>query len=83
MGNSQQDLAFNKNEDQMKLKVSKLNNRLNEIYKGGGKKKIDKHHSKGKLTARERIDLLLDKKSNRVEVGAFAGYKMYLHVSLK
>jgi 3-methylcrotonyl-CoA carboxylase beta subunit len=77
MGNSQQDLAFNKNEDQMKLKVSKLNNRLNEIYKGGGKKKIDKHHSKGKLTARERIDLLLDKKSNRVEVGALAGYKMY------
>ncbi len=77
MGNSQQDLAFNKNEDQMKLKVSKLNKRLNEIYQGGGKKKIEKHHSKGKLTARERIDLLLDKKSNRVEVGAFAGYKMY------
>ena len=40
MGNSQQDLAFNKNEDQMKLKVSKLNKRLNEIYKGGGKKKL-------------------------------------------
>jgi len=77
MGNSQQDLAFNKNEDQMKLKVSKLNMRLNEIYQGGGKKKIEKHHSKGKLTARERIDLLLDKKTNRLEVGAFAGYKMY------
>ena len=55
MGNSQQDLSFNKNEDQMKLKISKLNKRLNEIKKGGGDKKIEKHHSKGKLTARERL----------------------------
>ena len=44
---------------------------------GGGKKRINKLHSKGKLTARERIDLLLDKNSNRFELGAFAGYEMY------
>ena len=77
MRNSKQDLSFNDNEDQMKLKISKLNKRLHEIYLGGGKKKIEKHHSKGKLTARERIDLLLDPKSDRIEIGALAGYKMY------
>ena len=77
MRNSKQDLSFNDNEDQMKLKISKLNKRLHEIYLGGGKKKIEKHHSKGKLTARERIDLLLDQKSDRIEIGALAGYKMY------
>ena len=77
MRNSKQDLSFNDNEDQMKLKISKLNKRLHEIYLGGGKKKIEKHHSKGKLTARERIDLLLDPKSDHIEIGALAGYKMY------
>ena len=54
MRGSQQDLSFNKNEDQMKLKISKLNKRLHEAYLGGGKKKIEKHHAKGKLTAREK-----------------------------
>jgi acetyl-CoA carboxylase carboxyltransferase component len=77
MRNSEQDLSFNKNEDEMKLKISKLNKRLNEIKQGGGPKKIEKHHAKGKLTARERVDLLLDPDSNRIEIGALAGYQMY------
>ena len=77
MRGSQQDLTFNMNEDQMKLKISKLNKRLHEAYLGGGKKKIEKHHAKGKLTARERVDLLLDKNSERIEIGALAGYQMY------
>lgn len=72
-----QDLKFNKNEDVNKLKVSDLNRKLEKIYLGGGKKKIEKHHSKGKLTARERIDYLLDKKSKSIEIGAFAGEGMY------
>ena len=77
MNNSKQDLDFNKNEDQMKLKVSRLNKCLNKIYEGGGKKKIEKQHKKGKLTARERVDLLLDENSDRIEIGALAGYEMY------
>lgn len=72
-----QDLKFNKNEDVNKLKVSDLNRKLEKVYLGGGKKKIEKHHSKGKLTARERIDYLLDKKSKSIEIGAFAGEGMY------
>jgi 3-methylcrotonyl-CoA carboxylase beta subunit len=72
-----QDLEFNKNEDHMKLLISKMERKLQDVYLGGGKKKIDKHHAKGKLTARERIDLLLDKDINNIELGAFVGEGMY------
>ncbi len=71
------DIEFNKNEDKMKMLVSDLNRRLHKIYKGGGDKKIEKHHSKGKLTARERIEKLLDPNKPHQEIGAFAGYGMY------
>lgn len=73
-----ENLEFNKNEDVNKLLVSELNRNLERIYLGGGKKRIDKEHEKGKLTARERIDYLLDPKSDRIEIGAFAGEGMYL-----
>lgn len=71
------ELEFNKNEDQMKLKIARLEQELAKIYLGGGKKRIEKLHEKGKLSARERIDLLLDKDSDRIEIGALAGYGMY------
>ena len=71
------DLEFNKNEDKMKMLVSDLNRKLHEIQQGGGAKKIEKHHSKGKLTARERIEQLLDPNKPKQEIGAFAGYNMY------
>ncbi|MGB1039719.1 MAG: acyl-CoA carboxylase subunit beta [Flavobacteriales bacterium] len=72
-----QDLTFNKNEDSMKLLISKMERKLAKIKLGGGQKSIDKHHAKGKLTARERIELLLDKDSPRQEIGAFVADKMY------
>ena len=71
------DLNFNKNEDYNKLLVTDLKRRLVQIRLGGGKSKIEKEHAKGKLTARERIDYLLDPKSKSIEVGAFAGDGMY------
>ncbi len=71
------DLEFNKNEDGLKLLISKLDRKLNEVYKGGGKAKMDKHRKKGKLTARERIEYLLDEGSPQVEIGALAGDGMY------
>ena len=70
------DIKFNKNEDFNKLKVSELKKRLLQVYKGGGEKRIEKHHAKGKLTARERINYLLDKKDS-IEIAAFAGDDMY------
>ena len=54
-----------------------MRRRLETIHLGGGQKKIDKLHSRGKMTARERIDFLLDEKKPRIEIGAFAGYGMY------
>ena len=70
-------IEFNKNEDAIKLKIAEMNRRLSEIRLGGGKKKIEKEHSKGKLTARERIDYLIDQESNFIEIGAFVGNDMY------
>ena len=70
-------LDFNKNEDKMRLLISQMEQRLQKIYLGGGKARIDKLHEQGKMSARERIDFLLDKDSPRFEMGAFAGYEMY------
>ena len=71
------DLNFNKNEDQNKLLLSDLRKRLAKVKLGGGSSKIEKLHVKGKMTARERIDYLLDPKSESIEIGAFAGEGMY------
>jgi 3-methylcrotonyl-CoA carboxylase beta subunit len=72
------DLNFNKNEDYNKLLVSDLKQRFAQVKLGGGEKKIEKLYAEGKMSARERIDYLLDDKSNCIEIGAFAGDKMYL-----
>lgn len=71
------DLNFNKNEDHNKLLLSALRQRLAKVKLGGGQKGIDKHHAKGKMTARERINYLLDPKAKSIEIGAFAGEDMY------
>jgi acetyl-CoA carboxylase carboxyltransferase component len=70
-------IEFNKNEDHNKLLVSDLNSRLKTIKLGGGEKRIEKHHKKGKMTARERVDYLFDDKDATIEIGAFAGDEMY------
>ena len=71
------DLNFNKNEDQNKLLLSDLRKRFVKVKLGGGTAKIKKQHAKGKMTARERIDYLLDPKSKALEIGAFAGEGKY------
>lgn len=71
------DIEFNKNEDHNKLLVSDLKSRLKQVKLGGGEKKIAKHHAKGKMTARERVDYLLDDANDAIEIGAFAGEGMY------
>tara|TARA_B100000795_G_scaffold138026_1_gene103070 strand:- start:8099 stop:9727 length:1629 start_codon:yes stop_codon:yes gene_type:complete len=71
------DLSFNKNEDHNKLLLSDLRKRFAKVKLGGGEKRIEKHHAKGKMTARERIDYLLDDNKKSIEIGAFAGDGMY------
>lgn len=77
MATSQSELAYNFNEDRMRLRIRNLEQELEKIYLGGGKKRIEKMHEQGKLTARERIDVLLDPDRERFEIGAIAGYGMY------
>ncbi|MEZ5054171.1 MAG: carboxyl transferase domain-containing protein [Chitinophagales bacterium] len=71
------DFDFNKNEDAMRLSIDELKLKLQKIYLGGGQKKIDSEHKKGKLTARERIEYLLDKNTEHIEIAALAGDDMY------
>ena len=62
------DLKFNKNEDHNKLLVSELNKRLAQVKLGGGKVRIEKQHDKGKMTARERIEYLLDDEGDSIKI---------------
>ena len=71
------DINFNKNEDHNKLLITDLKQKFAKIKLGGGEKRIEKLHSEGKMTARERIDYLLDANSKSLEIGGFAGYGMY------
>jgi acetyl-CoA carboxylase carboxyltransferase component len=57
--------------------IKEMNTRLVRIYKGGGERSATKQKEKGKMLARERVDYLLDKGSERIEIAAFAGYEMY------
>lgn len=71
------DINFNKNEDHNKLLLSELNQKLAKVKLGGGASRIEKQHQQGKLTARERMNYLLDPNSKSIEIGAFAGDDMY------
>jgi acetyl-CoA carboxylase carboxyltransferase component len=73
-------IQFNKNEDNMKLLLADLRYKHKDVHLGGGQAKIDKQHAKGKLTARERIEMLLDKDRDQVEIGTLVGDGMYEEV---
>jgi 3-methylcrotonyl-CoA carboxylase beta subunit len=73
----QQQLENNKNEDAMRMAISTMKQRLGVIEQGGGKKSLEKVRQRGKLTARERIQYLIDRDSVFTEIGAFAAYDMY------
>jgi 3-methylcrotonyl-CoA carboxylase beta subunit len=75
-----QNIEFNKNEDLNKLLLSSLQQRLQGVYEGGGKKSAEKQKEKGKLLARERIAYLLDKDAAQIEIGALAADGMYQDV---
>lgn len=77
MAVSTKEIDFNKNEDAIKLLISEMEQKLAKIYLGGGKSRIDKQHEQGKLTARERIEKLIDPGTETLEIAAFAGDGMY------
>ncbi|MBK8966168.1 MAG: acyl-CoA carboxylase subunit beta [Saprospiraceae bacterium] len=77
MAASKIDIEAAKNTDSMQLAIGKMNRLLDQIYEGGGKKGVEKLHAQGKMSARERIEYLLDDGKPQLEIGAFAGYEMY------
>ena len=68
---------FQKNEHAMVGMVTELRNQERVIFQGGGDKAIENQHKKNRMTARERLDLLLDPKTGLFELGEFAAYGMY------
>jgi 3-methylcrotonyl-CoA carboxylase beta subunit len=74
------ELEFNKNEDRMKQLIFELHSKEKKTRLGGGEKKIEEQHQRGKLTARERIAYLIDEGSRFLEIGLFAGEGMYKDV---
>jgi acetyl-CoA carboxylase carboxyltransferase component len=69
--------AFEERRARMEELVSELRERTGEVARGGGEKALEKHRSRGKLTARERIDRLLDPNTAFLELSALAAWEMY------
>src|SRR5437660_7250876 len=66
-----------KNMRSMAELVSAIRNEEEQIRQGGGPKAIESQHGKKRLTARERIDLLIDRDTEFFELGIYAAYEMY------
>jgi acetyl-CoA carboxylase carboxyltransferase component len=66
-----------KNAAAMTALIAAIAGESREIQQGGGKKAIEAQHGKGRLTARERLDLLLDPGAGFFELGLFAAHGMY------
>jgi acetyl-CoA carboxylase carboxyltransferase component len=73
----EQDLTYNTNYDFNKEQLRKIRAAADTVRKGGGTKAIEKHKAKGKLTARERIERLVDPETDLLEVGLFCAHDMY------
>lgn len=71
------DPGFLDNETKMLRLVEELKTKVDRIVQGGGAKAIERHTSRGKLVARERINLLLDPGSPFLELSQLAGYNLY------
>jgi acetyl-CoA carboxylase carboxyltransferase component len=71
------DETFARRRERMQALVEELRERTALVARGGGEKAVERHRSRGKLTARERIDLLVDPGSAFLEIGALAAWDLY------
>lgn len=71
------DPGFVDNKMKMENLVTELKSKVDQIVEGGGPKAVERHTSRGKLVARERINLLLDPGSPFLELSQLAGYNLY------
>jgi 3-methylcrotonyl-CoA carboxylase beta subunit len=70
-------VRFEKNMRALADLVAQMRNHEEKIREGGGPKAIENQHQKGRLTARERIERLLDPGTGFLELGLYAAHKMY------
>jgi 3-methylcrotonyl-CoA carboxylase beta subunit len=68
---------FRRNRDRMTAQVAELRERLAAVRQGGGPRYVERHRAQGKLTARERIDRLLDPGSPLLELSPLAAWDLY------
>lgn len=71
------DETYKRNEAVHKEALKALEARSRQVMLGGGNDAIARHKKKGKMTARERIERLIDPKSHFLEIGLFTAYGMY------
>ena len=69
---------FQENAAHMDGLLAELRERLQQVRAGGGPEAVKRHREQGKLLARERIEKLLDPETPFLEIGALAGYGLYL-----
>src|ERR1700704_1491082 len=68
---------FSRRHERMAALVAELRERTAAIALGGGERSVERHRSRGKLTARERIDRLVDPDTAFLELNALAAYGLY------
>src|SRR3954452_8818578 len=68
---------FARRRGRMEALVAELRERSAQIARGGGEKATERHRSRGKLAARERVDLLVDPGTAFLELNALAAWGMY------
>jgi acetyl-CoA carboxylase carboxyltransferase component len=73
----QRDEVFERRRERMEGLVTELRERSGEVARGGGEKATERHRSRGKLTARERIDRLVDPGGAFLELNALAAWELY------
>jgi acetyl-CoA carboxylase carboxyltransferase component len=73
----QRDEVFARRQERMEALVAELRERTGQVAQGGGQKATERHRSRGKLTARERVDRLVDPGAGFLELNALAAWEMY------
>src|SRR6266540_939822 len=74
---AQRDETFSRRQERMEQLVAELRERTAQVARGGGEKAVERHRSRGKLTARERIDGLVDPDTSFLELNALAAWDLY------
>src|SRR5581483_6562596 len=74
---------FDRRSERMRALVQELRERTALVAQGGGEASVERHRSRGKLTARERIDLLVDPGTGFLELSALAAWDLYDRQALR